>query len=67
MKGNWNPGKDNPRGQIAERAGRRKVYDREMPEFTARIMSSCPEVEGRPSKGGGGSSAVDGLAKKVRR
>jgi len=30
-------------------------------------QSNFPEVEGRPSKGGGGSSAADGKAKKIRR
>jgi len=33
---------------------------RELAEFSGRSKSSFLEVEGRPSKGGGGSSAVDG-------
>jgi len=46
-------------GSLKEPANERPP-GRDLPEFSERIKSNFLEVEGRPSKGGGGSSAVDG-------
>ena len=49
---------------VAVRIDNNKTYGWELSKFAARVISSYLEVEGRPSGGDGGSSAVDGLRRE---